>query len=520
MSSVKDTMKHASIYSLAAMLGKMVGFLMLPFYAHILHAEGYAVIGLLDAGVALLISMLAYGVRGANVRMYHDQEDPKLKKVVISTGTTLVLGVASLMAVPLMFFARPISSVLLDNPNYDHLVIITLVTFILEMGGQGASSWLLIQSKSVKFAGINLLRLLIGLSLNIWLILIMDMGLNGYFISSLAASSICNSILLFIVYRECGTRFHRGIAHQIRRYIQPLVPSGLLGFASRQVERYMVRFQIDMTSVGLLEMGYKFPILIAQFVTTPFMQSWNTRRFEIADQAESPRKIGEMFTYYLFLATFVGLAIAMVIKPLLIILTPPEFHPAYRIAQVEVVTLILQGVYFHLTFGLLYAKHTHTIAKLRSSVAVFKIGLSWIFISVMGILGAAWSAAIMGTVSAVLGFFLARRQFAIQMEWKKILLICGLAFGIFFGFSDWDPSGTPVFSMISEQWLPALTRGISATPLNNWKDGKLPMLLTERNLPMTEVFIKGFMALLFGLLAPIIHSDSRRKLKTLLRRLS
>jgi O-antigen/teichoic acid export membrane protein len=517
MSSVKDTMKHASIYSMAAMLGKMVGFLMLPFYAHILHAEGYGVIGLLDMASTLLVSMLAYGVRGANVRLYHDQADPKLKKVVISTGVTLIIGVAAIMAVPLMFFARPISATLLENANYSHLVIITLFTFILEMGGQGASSWLLIQSQSVKFAAINLLRLLVGLSLNIWLILFLDMGLNGYFLSSLFTSIVCNSVLLFIAYRNCGTRFDRTIAHEIRRYIQPLVPSGLLGFASRQVERIMVRFQIGMASVGLLEIGYKFPILIAQFVTTPFMQSWNTRRFELADQPEADRQIGEMFTYYLFLATFVGLVIAMIIKPLLVILTPPDFHLAYRIAQVEVVTLILQGVYYHLSFGLLYAKHTHTVAKLRSVVAVVKIGLSWVFISAMGILGAAWSAAIMGAVTALFGFILARRQYAIRMEWKKILLICGLAFGLFFGFSDWDASGTPVFSLISERWLPAATDAISATPLNNWKEGKLLVLLTERNLPMTEVIIKGFMALLFGLLAPIIHTDSRRKLQKLLK---
>lgn len=518
MSSVKDTMKHASIYSMAAMLGKMVGFLMLPFYAHILHADGYAVIGLLDAGVALLVSMLAYGVRGANIRLYHDQKDPELKKVVISTGVTLILGVAAIMAVPLMFFAKPISALLLADSKYSHLVIMTLVTFVLEMAGQGASSWLLIQSQSVKFAGINLLRLLVGLSLNIWLIVVLNMGLDGYFISALAASIISNGILIFIAYQKCGTEFNWPIAHQIRQYIQPLIPSGLLGFASRQVERYMVRFQIDITSVGLLEMGYKFPILIAQFVTTPFMQSWSTRRFEIADDPGADKQIGEMFTYYLFLASFVGLVIAMVIKPLLIILTPPEFHSAYRIAQVEVITLILQGVYYHLIFGLFYAKHTHTVAKLRSIVAVFKVGLSWFFISSLGIMGAAWSAAIMGTVSVVAAYFLARRQFAIKMEWKKVLFICSLAFGLFFGFSEWDASHTSVYRLISEQWLPAITDGIASSPLDNWKDGKLTTLLSERNNPLTDMVIKCALAILFGLIAPIIHTGSRNKLVLMLKR--
>ncbi len=519
MSSVKDTLKHASIYSTAAMLGKMVSFLMLPFYAHILRDNGYAVIGLLDAGMALLVSMLAYGVRGSNVRLYHEEKDPALKKQVISTGVIIIIAVSIVLTVPLMFFARPIASLLLDNPDYNRLFIMALIAFLFDMGGQGASSWLLIQSMSVKFAGINLLRLMVGLGLNIWLILFRGMGLEGFFISAMTISIMANSILMFMAFRDCGTSFVPTIARKHRDFLLPLVPGNLVSFASRQAERYLVKFQIDLASVGILEMGYKFPILMAQFVTTPFMQSWNTRRFEIADEPGAPQRIGEMFTYYLFLVTFIGVVMAVIIKPVLIILTPPEFHPAYRIAQVEVLTMILNGAYLHLTFGLFYVKHTGTLAKIRGWTSAVKVGMAWAFISMWGIAGAAWSAAIIGAISVGLGYYFSQRQYRLEMEWTKVSIICGTALSLFLTLTHWDPSGTAAYQTIDGQWLPALNEALTSTFLGTWKEGKLPVLLAERSGPVAEAAIKGILAAMFGLLAPFVHDESRVTLVSLAKRL-
>jgi len=518
MSSTKETMKHAGIYSTAAMLGKMVGFLMLPFYAHILRGDGYAVIGMLDAGLALLISLLGYGIRGTVIRLYHDQESPGQQRAVVSTGIHLILAATILLTVPLMVFSRPISALLLDNPDHSRLMVMSLIGLIFEMGGQGAASWLLIRSQSIKFAAVNLFRLIMGLSLNIWLIVILNLGLDGYFISAVVTSVLCNSLLLYYAYRDCGTGFDRPISRQILNFLVPLIPGNLISFASQQAERYLVKFQIDLASVGILEMGYKFPVIIVQFVTTPFMQSWNTRRFEIADQEGADRRIGQMFTYFLFLIVFVGLVMAVVIRPVLVILTPPEFHAAYRIAWAEILTLILSGVYYHLTFGLLYAKHTHTLTLIRGWTSVIKVGLSWWLISTWGIAGAAWSAAVMAAVAAGIGYRTSQRRYRILMEWQKLISVCGLALGMFFLINRWDPADTAVFRLISTKWLVALIDWIASTPLGEWKDGKLPIVLAARAAPLTEVLLKALAAAPYGLILIVVHDGARQRLVNLIRR--
>lgn len=518
MVGVKDTMKHAWIYSAAAVLGKIVGFIMLPFYAHILRDEGYAVIGMLDAGLALLASMLAYGVQGANIRLYHDQKDPQDKKAVISTGVLLVLGASGILVIPMMLFSRPITGLLLNNPDYNHLLIMALVAFVFQMGGQGAASWLLIQRKSVQFASINLFKLVIGLSLNILLILVLDMGLNGYFVSTLVTAILADNVFVLIALRNCGTRFDRTIARQIRDFLMPLVPGNLASFLSRHIERFLVKFQIDLSSVGVLEIAYRFPALIGLLITIPFQQSWNTRRYEIADQEGADGIIGQMLTFYLFLLTFMGLLMAVVIKPVIVILTPPEFHAAYRIARVEILTTILTGLYYQVSFGLLYAKHTKVLALIRGWTSAVKVVISYLLILWFGLAGAAWSAAVIALTSTVLGFILGRRRYRMRMEWKKIAMLVSLSLGIFWGLSAWDASRSSVFMAIGHRWLPAMADSLEQTPLGTWKEGKLPAIMREKSPHVAEMVVKGGLVLPYGLVILVVHNGSRNRMLNKLRR--
>jgi O-antigen/teichoic acid export membrane protein len=520
MISVKNTFKHAAVYSGAAMLGRLVGFLMLPFYAHILRGIGYGVIGMLDVGMGFLISLLAWGMQGAIIRLFHDEPDPARKPKVVSTGVIIVGSVSAIIAIPLIFFAKPISGLLLDDPALSNLLIMALFSFIFDMTAQGASAWLLIRSRSVLYASINLMRLIIGLSLNIWFLLIQDMGLNGYFLSALISSFAVAAITVPIVLKDCGASFDREIAHRIRIFMFPLIPGALMSFISRQAERVLVKFQLNMDAVGILEMGYKFPIILAQLITTPFMDSWNTRRYEMADEPGAPIQIGRMYTYYLFLMVYAGLTMAVVIEPILKILTPPEFHLSYRIARVEIVTLILQGSYYHLSFGIFYAKHTALVTKIRSVMSVCKVALSWFFISTWGIYGAAMSAAVIATFMLIIAFKFAQRRYHLVIEWGKISALVGLAIGLFLFLTKSDWSGLSVYGTLSETIIPWASDGLAKTFLGTWKDGKAIQLLSKQTGSIAEVVLKGVGALGFVVLLPIVHEESRLKVMALVKRLS
>ncbi len=410
MSTTRSTMKHAAVYSAAAMAGRITGFIMLPFYTHILHGQGYAVIGMLDVGLGFLLSLLVWGLQGSIIRLYHDEKDPTRKPVVVSTGIILIGVTTAVLTIPMILLSRPISSLLLDDPDLSRLTIMALISFNFDMMGQAASAWLLVRRKSAQMAGLSLMRLFLGLSLNIYLILIKDMGLDGYFISSLVVNGLSFLAFTSIAFRQCGREFDPTIARTISRFLLPLIPGSLAAWIGRQAERILAKTLINLEAVGIMEIGYKFPVLISMMIISPFMRSWDTKRYEIADDPGAPQIIARMFTYFMFILSWAGLLLAVVIKPVLEILTPPEFHIAYRIAQVEIVTVILRGAYRHLLFGLAYAKDTASISRLRIGTSAFKVALSWFFISTWGFFGAAFSAAITALITDVLVFHYSQKN--------------------------------------------------------------------------------------------------------------
>lgn len=511
MSTTTSTMKHAAIYSVAAMAGRLIGFIMLPFYTHILRGHGYAVIGMLDAGLAFLLALLAYGMQGSIIRLYHDEKDPARKPVVVSTGITLIAIWTAILALPLIIFSRPLAGVLIDDAGLFRFVIMALVSFTLDMIGQAAASWLLIKSRSTQMAGLSVARLFIGLSLNIYLIVIKGMGLDGYFISSLATNAFSAVIFLWIAYRNCGWEFDKVIARRIRKLLFPLVPGSLAGWVGGQIERVLVKVMISLETVGILEVGYKFPVLISIVIVRPFMNSWQTRRFEIADEPGAPATIARMFTYFTFLMVWAGLMMAVVIKPVLEILTPFEFHEAYRIAYLGILATILHGVQLQLMFGLAYAKDTATISKVRSWTAGLKVLLSWLFIYLWGFYGAAISSVIASFVSAAWIFHCSQKRYYLKLEWPMLSLVMASGLGLFAWLTTWDFSTTAAYRELADGFVPWLQGLAEATFLADWKDGKVPAALAENGPRIAQVILTGLISAAYIVVLPLIHPPTRNK---------
>ncbi len=504
-------MKHAAIYSAGAMAGRIVSFIMLPFYAHILGDHGYAVLGMLDVGLGFLLALIVWGVQNSLIRLYHDEKDSARKTVVVSTGIILIGAVAAALTVPMIIFARPISVLLINNADLSHLTIMALLGFNLDMMGQAASSWLLIQSRSTLIAALSLVRLFMGLSLNIYLMLIKGMGIDGLFISALIVNLASCLIFVGIAFRNCGWEFDRRIARAIASYLAPQIPGSLASWCGLQAERMLAKTMISLESVGILEMGYKFPMLISIMIIQPFFRSWETRRFEIADQPDAPQIISRMFTHFVFLVTWAGLVLAVLIKPLLEILTPPEFHPAYRIARLDILTIIFQGAFYYLDFGLLYAKDTPVISKIRIFISVIKVSLSWFFIANWGLYGAAFSAAISSLLSAVLVFYFSQKRYPLRLEWRTLIILITVAGGMFVWLTNWNWASTGAYEFLNSQFLPWIRNGLDNTFLGGFKEGKLIVALDERSGSVSEVILMGTWAMSFAILLPLIHKATRQR---------
>jgi O-antigen/teichoic acid export membrane protein len=506
MALTRDVFKHASIYGFASVLGKAVGFLMLPFYASIFLTKGYGVVGMMDAAINLLLSLFGYGIGGGLVRFYHEEAGSKGR--VISTGLWVLWGGGLAVAAVLIVFSRPLSLLLFGDRGYALFLSMALASFLLDLTGQAASTLLLVRQRSVVFSTVSLLRLATGLGLNILLIIVLDWGLLGYFVSSVATAGLTSAILHAYVIRECGVVFDASVARKLLRFELPLVPGNLISFVSRQIERVLIRFQIGLEGVGVLEMAYKFPPLLSMLITEPFMQSWNTKRTEIAEQPGAGEAIGRMLTRFLFVAVFFGLLLGVNMHLLLEILTPHQFWKAANIARIEIVTTLLMGCYFHLVFGLYYTKQTRAISTIKVVTALAKIGLSYPMIRAWGLGGAAYSALAAAVLQVSWTTIKSQRAFPIHIEYRRIAVVVGAAavLGTLIVCADLGHSSTA--AAVRSRVVPQVMRMLQESPLGVKRTCVLAAALDTKAEACFALLVNLPLTCLYFALFPVVRGGS------------
>jgi len=500
----RSTVKHTAIYGSAAALGKLAGFIMLPVYAHSFGAVGYGVIGLLDTSLALFLSLLAGNLNGGIVRFYHELE-PDRKSLAVSTGLILVTVVASAMLVVTLALSVPFSSLLLGDSSYYPLVCLAFLGMFFDLVGQTAASDLIIRQRSVAFSLVSLLRLLLGLTLNIYLIVILEMGLVGYFLANLAGAVVTALIFLVLCIRRCGLRFDAEVARGLAAFQLPLIPGSLAEFVGAQIERVLVRFQIDLASVGVLSMSYRFPGLLFLLITQPFMRTWSTKRLQLAEEDRANAQIvtGKMYSLYLYTLLFAALVAAVNIDTFLRIIAPSEFWPAARLVRVQMVTVIVMSSGFYLNFGLYFNKETKLLALISAVGSGFKVVVSFILISLWGIDGAAYAALMAGLLRFAWSVSAAQKRFRIVLEHRKIAIMVVCALVLCVAIILMPLSSAPATRYIESQVATTVAGTIAGTAVAEWKQGAVLRAIEDRSADIALLIVKTALCLCFLLVFPV-----------------
>lgn len=499
----RQTFKHTVIYSIATAIGRLASFIMLPFYAHIFQAQGYGIIAMIDSSLGLLTVLLAGGFQTAILRIYHEQNIEN-KEITLGTGIALVWGLALLIVVFPLIFSSSISELILGSAEYYPIILLALITLVIDVAGQSASTIQIIKQQSLLFSIINLIQLILGLLLNIWLVIFLEVGLIGIFISSLTTVMISSLIFHAIAFREHGFGFNLDIVLQLLKFQLPLLPGEIISFLGRQAERILVRVMIGLEEVGILEMAYKFPPLIGLFVTIPFQRAWRTKSIEIAEQSDAPQIISEMFTRYLFTIVFFGLLLGVTIQTILQLTTPAEFWPAVSIAKIEIVTTILAGSTSYLSFGILYRKKTMVLSIIRLILTPTKILFSFVFIFIWGLKGAAYSAFLVEAITLIWILLKAQSLYKLPLEYWKIFFIVSGAFILFFVIDTASHPGIGVVMRIVENWISPFINFLRIIFLEGWVSEKIILVLQTKQTQISLLLLKIIFTLSFLILFPLV----------------
>lgn len=425
--------KTAAIYGLASIVGRAIGFLMIPVYTHYLSPEDYGVVEILDLFTTVLGSIIAGATGMSLFNFYHNAEDDAQRHDIVATAITLVLGCTCLFSVLGIMYSGWLTELLFKGLQHQSAVRIILLTFIFENVSVITLSYIRAQNRAILYICISLAKLLVGLSLNIYFIVFLGKGFYGLLYGSLITNGLAMTGMLIYSFKQVGLSFSFLTASRMLAYGLPLVPSSLGMFIIHFGDRFFLQRYAAMTDVGLYALSYKLGFLINFLVILPFSLMWDSKMFQIQQSENAKQIYARAFTYLWAMLLFVYTGMTLLTRDVLGFIVAPEFYEAYRLVPIIGFAYVLNGSCYYFRMSLYLKKNTHLISLIMVITTAITLLLYRMFIPVYGAFGAALSTAAAFLCWTLFTFLCGQKVYHVPYEWKRIVKAIMVSILLLFG---------------------------------------------------------------------------------------
>ncbi len=431
-SEAKLIARHSAVYGLASVLDRVVSFLMLPVYLRVLTPSDYGVLELLYLTNSVISLVIGMGLESAVSRFYFDYEQEEDRNRVVGTAVVGYGGMMIAISLFLMLFAAPMAGWVLESRDQANLMIVSLASLGISMILPVYFAYMRVRQRSFEYMITKVAMTVVTLGLNILLVVVFPYGVMGVLMATLITNVLFVLVLSFTTLRRTGISIRWQLLVDMLKFGWPLIPSNIGAYIVQASDRYFVKEYVSVAMTGIYSLGYKIGTLVNQFVTSPFLQVWAPRRYELFNTEGYDRIYPKIFTYFCTLSLFVGLLISLVAKEIIMIMAAESFWPAYKVVPVVVLAYIIFSFHHHFNIGILMKKATKYVAYVNVLNGILNVILNLLLIKPFGIFGAAVATLICFIFKASLTFYFSNRLYPIHMEWRRVGLLFAVAFVLFF----------------------------------------------------------------------------------------
>ncbi len=463
---VHTAVRHSAVYGLGGVLAKAMGFFMLPFYTHYLNPSDYGVLEILDLSMSLFGMFLNMGITAALLRSYTAATSPHEKRSAVSTAflfvvvtgvSTFALGVG---------FVRPLSTMIFGADVPSKYLLLSFSSFVLGYLANLPRTYLRAMEASGSFVVVETIGLFLMLTLNVYFIAVLKIGLAGILWSSLIVNGLQAVTLSVWMVRKVGIQFSGTLLRSMVSFGLPLVFSNLAMFALNFSDRFFLQRLRSVDDVGLYAVGYKFAFMISYLLVQPFYAMWQSRMYTIHTQPNHREIFRQIFTLYSLLLVYAGLALSVFSPEIVHVMVGPQFASTYKIIPIIALAYVFYGVGYYVQLGMFLTNKTHLIGVVSSVAAVLNLILNYVLVVHYGTLGAAWATLLSFLLIGAGSYWVSLKVFPLSFGMGRMLAALAIAVGMFLISRWWTPQPIAVALLVKIGFL-------AAFPVVLWKSGAL-----------------------------------------------
>lgn len=425
-SEIKTVGRHTLVYGAGVILGKLAGFLMLPVYTRYLSPADYGVLELLGTTIDVIAMIAGIGLASGVFKFYAEAEGAAEKREVMSTAALGSAGLALLTTLLGIAFAEPLTRLVFGSEGEPLYFRLFFLTYFLQAAGGVPLMLIRAQNRSTLFVALNVAKLVAMLSLNIYLVVFLRMGVLGVLISTLIVTGVLAVVLSAYAIHQVGFAFSWARFRRLSEFGAPLIAWSIGSFILTFSDRYFLNYYTNAATVGVYSLAYKFSFVLSAFAVAPFDQVWEPRRFVIANQPNAQEVYRRMFLYLNLALVGGSILILLFVKDMLRVMSAPAFHGAYHVVPLLLIVTVVQQWTGYCNIGLYLKNATGLYAWSAVIAVVFALGLNALLIPRFGMFGAAWATVGAYGIRFAAVYWFAQGKYRIEYPWGKVAALGGV----------------------------------------------------------------------------------------------
>ena len=452
MGKLTTIFKDTAIYGLSSIVGRFLNYLLVPLYTATLSAAsgGYGVITNIYAYVALALVLLTFGMETTYFR-FTNKTHTDSETVY---GTTLItVGTISLMfAVLVVLLLDPISQLMGygDHPDY---VAVMAITVAIDAFLCIPFAHLRQQRKSIKFAALKLLNIVITILLNLIYFYFMDGTDVGYVFYINMASTVLLALCLITEYGTFRWKLDMKLLRSMLSYSWPILILGIAGILNQTADKMLFPYIYEGSDMreqlGIYGACSKIAMIMAM-ITQAFRFAYEPIVFagvKDKDQHEMYAKAMKFFIIFTLLAFLMVVGYMDILKYII----GSDYWPGLRVVPIVMAAEIMMGIYFNLSFWYKVIDKTIWGAIFSGIGCAVLIIVNVLFVPKYGYMACAWGGFAGYGVAMVASYFVGQKYYPIDYPIKDIALYVVLAwvcFRLMELSADWSMIGQLAFNTL------------------------------------------------------------------------
>jgi len=469
MNLVKKLAGQTAVYGLSSILGRILGYLLVPLYTRVFLPGAYGTVSVFYAYASFLIVVLTYGMETAYFRFNENHPEPQK---VYSNALIALITTTALFLLLVLPFSGSIAS-LIEYPDHPEYVRWFACFLAFDTLSKIPFARLRARNQAFLFAGINLAGILLNFALNLFFLLFCpyalrhdswsflhhfihmiyrpDWGIEYIFLSNLA-SSLLTLVLLLPQLTKVRWEVDPKLLKAMLIYAFPLLFAGMAGMVNETFDRLLLRYLlpegISEHEVGIYSACYKISILMTIFVQA-YRYAAEPFFFSAAKEKDSKVLYANIMNYFIIVVSFIFLATMVYLDDFILrYLIGPKYHEGRGVIPVLMMANLFLGIYYNLAIWYKLTSRTSWGAWLSVIGAVITLALNfwWIPLGptsiIHGYLGSAWATFLCYGAMMVLSYLIGQHYFPVRYDLRKFAGYIGLAL-VLYAASVWIvPAGT------------------------------------------------------------------------------